>query len=220
MKRKYLLFGLLGIALSLNYSAACAADLQLDIDRATDIILGFESMSEQGIPKEVLRNAKGLAILSVMKAGFVFSGRGGSGVVVARNVNGWSGPSGIGTGGVGVGFQAGAQVTDFVFVLNTDEAVLEFAKGGNVVLGADVSVTAGPLGRDIEAGVTLTAPIYSYSRSQGIFAGMSVEGTVIATLDRANARYYSWPVSPMDILTGKIAPPAGAEKLLKALSRY
>ena len=83
-----------------------------------------------------MRDAKGLAILTVTKGGFIFSGRGGTGIVVARTEKGWSGPSAIGTGGIGFGFQAGVQVSELVIVLNTPEAVNAFSKGGNVTLGA------------------------------------------------------------------------------------
>jgi SH3 domain-containing YSC84-like protein 1 len=92
-----------------------------------------------------MRAAKGLAVMTVTKAGFIGSVRGGTGIVVARLDKGWSGPSAIGTGGIGVGFQAGAEVTELVIVLNTPAAVDAFAKGGNVTLGGALSVAAGPL---------------------------------------------------------------------------
>jgi lipid-binding SYLF domain-containing protein len=78
-----------------------------------------------------------VAILTVTKAGFIVSGRGGTGVVVARTEKGWSGPSAIGSGGIGVGFQAGVQVSEYVIILNTPEAVNAFSKGGNVTLGGN-----------------------------------------------------------------------------------
>ena len=87
-----------------------------------------------------------------MKVGFGISGKGGEGVVVARTGNGWSGPSFVGTGGAGAGFQIGAQLTEFIFVLNTNAAVRAFSKDGNVTLGADVSAAAGPVGRDLAGG--------------------------------------------------------------------
>jgi lipid-binding SYLF domain-containing protein len=83
-------------------------------------------MPERSIPRSVLRNARGLAIITVVKAGFIFSGKGGKGVVVARTGHGWSGPSFIATGGAGWGLQAGAEVTDFVLVLNNSDAVRSF----------------------------------------------------------------------------------------------
>ncbi len=192
---------------------------QDDVNQAATIIERFQEIPESSIPQAVLRDAKGLAILTVIKAGFVFSGRGGSGVVVARTRKGWSGPSAIGTGGAGFGLQIGAQVTEFVIVLNTDAAVQAFSRGGNVTIGADVSAAAGPVGRTMEASVMPTAAVYTYSRSQGLFAGVSLEGTVIAARDGANAKYYGKRVSPSDILSGKVKPPPGAKRLLNVLRK-
>lgn len=197
-----------------------SAAMQNDVDQAVTIIERFQDIPEQSIPGAVLRDAKGLAILTVIKAGFVISGRGGTGVVIARTKDGWSGPSAIGTGGAGFGFQIGAQVTEFVIVLNTDEAVRAFSRGGNVALGADVSVAAGPVGRTAAAQVTPVAAVYTYSRSQGLFAGVSLEGTVIATRNDTNAAYYGRRVAPKDILDGRVKAPRGARKLQKVLGPY
>ncbi len=194
--------------------------MQEQVNQATTIVERFRDMPEQGIPDAVLRDAKGLAILTVLKAGFVFSGQGGWGVVVARTPHGWSGPSAIGTGGAGFGFQVGAEVTEFVLVLNTPEAVAAFAHGGNVSFGGALSAAAGPVGRTLGANVMPVAAVYTYSRSQGIFAGASIEGTVIAARNDANHKYYGRSVTPQQILSGAVKPPAGAAKLRRALSRY
>ena len=194
--------------------------MQANVDQAAMIVERFEAIPERGIPPAVLRAARGLAILKVTKAGFIGSVRGGTGVVVARTESGWSGPSAIGTGGLGVGFQAGAEVAELVIVLNTPEAVDAFAKGGNVTLGGALGVAAGPVGRTAEAGVAVGAAMYTYSRSEGIFAGISLEGTIIGARDRLNAEYYGEPVLPEEILSGRIQPPAGAQKLLAVLSKY
>lgn len=104
------------------------------------------------IPADILQRAQGLAILSIVKAGFIWSGRIGSGIVLARLPDGgWSAPSAIGTAGVGVGGQIGAELVEFVMVLNTAEAVRSFSSGGNVTLGGNLSVAAGPVGRSAEA---------------------------------------------------------------------
>lgn len=194
--------------------------MQADVDQAASIIQHFEAIPERGIPPAVMRAAKGLAILTVTKAGFIGSGRGGSGVVVARAGNGWSGPSAIGTGGLGVGFQAGVEISELVIVLNTPAAVEAFAKEGNVTLGGALGVAAGPVGRSAEGGVSLQAAMYSYSRTQGLFAGISLEGTVIGTRDEVNAAYYGKPVEARDILAGKVPPPASAQSLLAVLAKY
>ena len=194
--------------------------MQQDVDQATAIIQRFQEIPEKGIPPSVLKAARGVAILTVTKAGFIGSVRSGSGVVVARTDKGWSGPSAIGTGGVGFGFQAGVEITEFVMILNTPAAVEAFSKQANVTLGGNLSISAGPVGRTAEASVALQSAIYSYSRSQGFFAGVSLEGTVVSVRDEANAAYYGRPVTAQEILSGKVQAPAGAQNLLQELSKY
>jgi len=201
-------------------AASVYANYQEDVDQAVGIIESFQKIPEQAIPTAVLRNARGLAILTVTKAGLIVSGRGGKGIVIARTGKGWSGPSAIGTGGMGFGFQAGAQVSEIVIVLNTPAAVQAFTKDGDVTLGGNLSITAGPIGRDAEARVGLQSVMYSYSRSQGVFGGLSVEGTVVATRKEDNAAYYGKPVQARDILAGKVPAPAGARKLQQILSKW
>lgn len=215
----WIVFTLVLTALQLQ-AREVGATMQEDVDQAVTIIQRFQDIPEKSIPSAVLRDARGLAILTVLKAGFIFSGRGGTGIVVARTKGGWSGPSAIGTGGAGFGFQIGAQVTEFVIILNTDEAVRAFSRGGNVSLGADLSVAAGPVGRSAAASVTPLAAVYTYSRSQGLFAGVSLEGTVIGTREDANAEYYGKRVAASDILQGRVKAPKGAHTLQKTLSRY
>jgi lipid-binding SYLF domain-containing protein len=210
------LFSILAI-FPLALASASAATEQEIVDHSAVIIHEFRALPEHQIPPRVLRHARGLAVMSVVKAGFIFSGKGGHGVVVARTGHGWSGPSFVGTGGAGWGLQIGAEMTDFVIVLNNEDAVRAFSRGGNVTIGADVSAAAGPVGRAAEADVTPTAAIYTYSRSKGLFAGISLEGAVIGTRKEANARYYGRSVSASDILHGRVVAPAGASRLRSAL---
>src|SRR5437879_11611966 len=119
----YVLIAVLALSAVLLGASPVYASMQGDVDQAATIIERFQAVPEKAIPQAVLKDARGLGIMTVIKAGFGFSGRGGKGVVVARTRNGWSGPSAIGTGGAGFGFQIGAEVTGFVFILNTDAAV-------------------------------------------------------------------------------------------------
>src|SRR4029453_3561625 len=212
---------LLCALLLLPGAVAAQTKLEENVDQAVTILDRFRQIPERAIPEAVISDAKGLAILTVLNAGFLFSGQGGLGLVVARRQTGWllgehgrgagwSGPSAIRTGGAGFGFQVGAQVTEYVMVLNTDEAGKAFSRGGKVTLGGDVSVAAGPVGRTPSAAVTPVAAVYSYSRSQGLFAGVSVTGTVIAARDGANKEYYGRKVTPEEILSGHVKPPASA----------
>jgi lipid-binding SYLF domain-containing protein len=212
MKRLFFIPAILFLSL-----VTAGATEQGVVDHCAAIIRDFRQMPERGIPRDVLRHSKGLAIMTVLKAGFIFSGKGGQGVVVARTGHGWSGPSFIATGGAGWGLQIGAQVTDFVIVLNNDSAVRAFSRGGNVTIGADVSAAAGPVGRTAAGAVAPTAAVYTYSRSKGLFAGVSLEGAVIGTQRESNFRYYGRPVRADEILSGVTAPPPGAASLRRAL---
>jgi SH3 domain-containing YSC84-like protein 1 len=215
----YVLIAVLTFGVVLLGASPVYASMQEDVDQAATIIERFQAVPEKAMPQAVLKDARGLAVMTVIKAGFGFSGRGGKGVVVARLQNGWSGPSAIGTGGVGFGLQIGAEVTEFVMILNTDAAVQAFSRDVNVTLGGDISVAAGPIGRTAEVGIAPIAAVYTYSRSQGLFAGVSLEGTVIGTRNDANAEFYGRRVTPEEILSGKVPPPPGATRLVQVLTR-
>lgn len=178
--------------------------------------------ADEIIPHDVLLNAKGLAILTVLKAGFLFSGRAGSGVVVARLPDGtWSAPSAVVTAGAGVGGQVGAELTDFVFILNTEAAVESFAQFGSVTLGGNISVALGPLGRNGELAANGSlkniAPIFAYSKTKGAFAGVSLEGSAIVERREANRKFYGDNCKARYILSGKVAPPPACEPLMRIL---
>ncbi|OMJ08938.1 SH3 domain-containing protein [Smittium culicis] len=199
--------------------------LDKDIDRASSILKSFISPTEakyqnKVIPADILERCKGIAVLTVIKGGFIWSGRAGSGLVVARLPNGkWSSPSAIGTAGVGFGGQIGADLTDFVMILNTDSAVKAFSRGGNLTLGANIAISAGPLGRSAEAGgaVLNTAPVFSYSKSKGLFAGVSLEGSVIIERKGTNERFYGKKVRACELLSGEIEPTPKAQKLYDSI---
>jgi len=178
---------------------------------------------EKIIPPSVLANAKGLAILTVIKAGFLGSARFGSGLVVARLPDGsWSAPSAIATGGAGFGGQIGFELTDFVFILNDASAVKTFSQAGSLTLGGNVSIAAGPVGRNAEAAgaasLRSVAGIFSYSKTKGLFAGVSLEGSVIVERKDANTKLYGRPIAAKQLLTGAERPPSQAYPLMSILN--
>ncbi|KAF2825147.1 DUF500-domain-containing protein [Ophiobolus disseminans] len=175
------------------------------------------------IPPSVLANAKGLAILTVFKAGFLGTARFGSGVVVARLADGsWSAPTAIGTIGGGFGGQIGFELTDFVFILNDASAVRTFAQAGSLTLGGNVSIAAGPVGRNAEAAGAASlkgvAGIFSYSKTKGLFAGVSLEGSGIIERRDANEKLYGRRWTARELLSGQVPPPPAAEPLLRVLN--
>ncbi|KAI5278646.1 hypothetical protein KEM54_004515, partial [Ascosphaera aggregata] len=133
------------------------ASLRSECKKAAKILTAFVDPRQSFgpdkiIPPAILANAKGLAILTVFKAGFLGSGRFGSGLIIARLQDGsWSAPSALGTLGGGFGGQIGFEITDFVFILNDYSAVRTFARAGSITLGGNVSLAAGPVGRNAEA---------------------------------------------------------------------
>ncbi|KAJ3179055.1 hypothetical protein HDU85_005010 [Gaertneriomyces sp. JEL0708] len=199
--------------------------LSADLAKATSIlehfIKGTNKADQSMIPPKVIAKAKGIAVITILKAGFVWSGRAGSGIVVARLPDGrWSAPAAIAAAGAGFGAQIGAQLTDCVFILNNDAAVKAFSHGGNLTLGGNMSVAAGPKGRSVEgAGSVMNfAPIYSYSKSKGLFAGVSLEGSVILTRNDANRDLYGRKVTAKELLSGEVSPPVQAEALYRILN--
>ncbi|KAG6078273.1 hypothetical protein E4U31_007653 [Claviceps sp. LM219 group G6] len=175
------------------------------------------------IPPSILSNAKGFAIITILKAGCLGSGRVGSGLVVARLPDGsWSAPSAIAAAGGGFGGQIGFELTDFVFVLNDASAVKTFAQMGSITLGGNASLAAGPVGRNAEAAgaasLKSVSGIFSYSKTKGLFAGVSLEGMAIIERRDANEKLYGTRFTAMQLLTGSIRPPPAADSLMTVLN--
>ena len=169
------------------------------------------------------QNTQGLAILTVIKAGFLGSARYGNGVVVARLADGtWSAPSAIGTGGAGFGGQIGFELTDFVFILNDAAAVRTFSQQGTLTLGGNVSIAAGPVGRNAEAAGAASlkgvAGVFSYSKTRGLFAGVSLEGSAIIERRDANEKLYGQRFTASQLLGGAVRPPPATGPLMDILN--
>ena len=169
------------------------------------------------------RLAQGLAVITVIKAGFLGSARFGSGIVVARLSDGsWSAPSAIATGGGGFGGQIGFELTDFVFILNNASAVRTFSQQGSMTLGGNVSIAAGPVGRNAEAAGAASlkgvAGVFSYSKTKGLFAGVSIEGSVLVERRDANEKLYHSRMTARQLLEGGVRPPPEAEPLMRVLN--
>jgi len=167
---------------------------------------------DKAIPLKILQNAKGIAFITTVRAGFVFTGTLGSGIVIAKLEDGtWTGPSSLGVGGMGWGLQIGGTVTDSVIILNSRLAVKAFSGKGQIKFGGNLSVAAGPVGRDGDAAVNLgdggVAACYSYSHARGAFAGLSLQGAILFARDSDNAKFYGTKVTPTAILNGIVTPP-------------
>ncbi|XP_053273062.1 SH3 domain-containing YSC84-like protein 1 isoform X3 [Pleuronectes platessa] len=204
------------------------SNLKSEAKKAAKILTDFTEISSRNgpdklIPPHVIAKAEGLAIISVIKAGFMITARGGSGIVIARLADRrWSAPSAIGIAGLGGGFEIGVEVSDLVIILNQRRAIEAFTKGGNLTLGGNCTVAVGPMGRNVEADVLLrsTAAVFTYCRSRGLFAGISLEGSYLIERKDTNRKFYGQDIRASAILNGDVEPPAVCSSLYHILDAY
>ncbi|KAI8093483.1 uncharacterized protein BX664DRAFT_348699 [Halteromyces radiatus] len=204
-------------------------DLEKDVLRAENILSSFTEPGKgqdikKLIPPSVLARAHGIVLIRIYRVGLMFSHKSGKGIIIARLPDGsWSAPSGVSMTSVGIGHQAGGEVIDSILVLNYRSAVKAFFDaGGQLQVGLNMSVAAGPLGRsaDIAASTSTMnhfAASYSYSSSKGLFAGYSFEGSKISERVKTNANFYGRFVSAREILTGTVPPPQMASGIYNIL---
>jgi lipid-binding SYLF domain-containing protein len=215
------LLGALAAASLLCLPAAAATREEATIDQALIVLRELQAIPDTRIPDLLLSRAEGIIILPAnVKVGLIFGARFGNGIMLVRNPDrSWSNPVFVSTGGGSWGFQAGGQVSDIVLVLTTRDSV-EGITDGKMTLGADASVAAGPVGRTAMAGtsVTFDAEVYAYSKSQGLFAGVSLEGNGIFIGKKANKRFYG-DDSAANILASKAPPPPPAPELVAEVAK-
>ncbi|XP_064783115.1 SH3 domain-containing YSC84-like protein 1 [Oncorhynchus masou masou] len=204
------------------------SNMKSEAKKAAKILREFTEISNRTgpdklIPANILAKCQGLAIITVIKAGFMITARGGSGIVIARLADGrWSAPSAIGIAGLGGGFEIGVEVSDLVVILMQRRAVDSFSKGGNLTLGGNCTVAVGPMGRNVEADVALrsTAAVFTYCKSRGLFAGVSLEGSCLIERKDTNRKFYSQDIRASAILNGDVEPPPEADDLYCVLESY
>jgi lipid-binding SYLF domain-containing protein len=198
---------------------AAGANEAAKVNEATEVIKEITAIPEEGIPPSLLANAYAVAVIpAVIKVGLVIGGRHGTGILVVRQDSGWSNPTFVSLTGGSVGWQIGAQSTDVILVFKSQKSVDGIVKG-KFTLGADAAVAAGPVGRRAEAATDaqLKAEIYSYSRSRGLFAGVSLEGSALQIDRDANEAFYGRSVTPDDVFGGATPTPKAAARFKQVL---
>lgn len=162
------------------------------ITESTQVLQDFSNMKES-IPEDLLKITEGIIVVpKLINAGFVLAGKRGKGIAMAKLADGsWSNPVFVTITGGSVGFQAGVQSVDLVLIFKNRETLQNIGKG-SFTLGGDISVTAGPVGRNSTASTDykMEAEVYSYSRSKGLFAGISIAGSAISVDEKANDSFY------------------------------
>jgi len=197
-------------------------DAEVIVDKARLVIEDVRTAPDSGAAYDLIRQSAGVVIIPDMfKGGFVVGGSYGKGVVVARKDGKWSGPSFVYIGAGSVGFQIGAQLTDLILVVIGQNTMDSFLRS-SFKLGADAAIAVGPVGAQATAAtdILLKGGIYSYSRSKGLFAGVSLEGAGMGTEYDLNRAYYQTTSNPKDILYGQVETPVSAQKLFQALSTF
>jgi lipid-binding SYLF domain-containing protein len=191
---------------------------------AAKVFTEIMNVRDKAIPKELLDKAEAIAVFpGVIKAAFIFGGRGGQGVISRRTRNGWSAPAFFNLSGGSFGAQIGAQKNDYVFLIMNEQGVKGLLED-KFEMGGEVGVVAGPVGREAAASTntTLDAGILSYSRSKGAFIGAALKGVVISPDNDLNEAVYGMKAT--DVLTGKPMSlsqmPAGVRIFPRTLARY
>jgi lipid-binding SYLF domain-containing protein len=224
---KNLIACLLGVILILTGPSVARADNKdKDEDRLKDCGTVLKEILDipDNSPQDLLDKADCVVVYpSVLKAAFVVGGSYGRGAMTCRKgenfVGAWSAPTMMALEGGSFGFQIGGQATDFVLLV-MNESGARGILAGKVKLGGDASVAAGPVGRDAsaETDVTLRSEILSYSRSRGLFAGISLEGSTIRPDNKANEQIYGKKLEAKQIvLSDQVRTPAAAEQLVSTL---
>ncbi len=225
MKKYAVLVAVLAMTFTLFAARIASAGGIAKIEDSIDVLKAIESIPEKGIPPALLENANGIAIIpNVIKAGFIVGGRYGTGILLVRNDNGaWSDPSFISITGGSIGWQIGVQAIDIILVFKSSRSI-EHIMTGKFTLGADASIAAGPVGREASAAtdVQLKSEIYSYSRSRGLFAGISIAGAALSVDNDADENFYGIKdITARDIFRGKdLKVPEAVETLKQLLASY
>ena len=193
------------------------------VDKARIVIqeMMFNVEKEKVIPVDLIKNCAGIAIVpGMIKGALIVGGSYGRGVVLKHQSGKWTGPAFLSIGAGSFGLQLGGQAVDLILVILGNGTMNSFMKS-KFKLGADIAVAAGPVGAQATAAteILLKGGIYSYSRTQGAFIGLSLEGAGIMTQEELNKAYYNAAYSPADILAGKASPPESAVKLIDTLKK-
>jgi len=213
------------ILFALVMAASASERRDNDIDRiqtASVVLKQIMSAPDSAIPDSIMSGAKCIAIMpSMLKASFIFGANYGKGVATCRTGQGWSAPAFFKLTGGSFGFQAGGQASDLVLIIRTDEG-MQYLLHSKFKLGADASAAAGPVGRDAQAmtDLTLRAQVLTYSRSRGLFLGVSLSGGVVNQDDADTQAFYGKDWTYRSVLNGQVPAPEDAKVLLQTVEKY
>jgi len=204
--RPALRLGVAVVALALAGSAIAGATEDARAHNAVRVLTDIQAIPESAIPDKLFDEARAVVVVpDAMKVGLVIGGRRGRGLLSVKTADGtWSNPAFVTLTGGSIGFQAGVQSSDIVLVFRSDRG-LESIVNGKFTLGADAGVAAGPVGRNASAATDgeMKAEIWSWSRARGLFAGVALDGAVLAIDDAADEAVYGRDTTPRMIFEGR-----------------
>ena len=192
------------------------------LDSARAVVNEIMSTPDKGIPEKILQGASCVVVVpAYKKAAFVVGGQYGQGVATCRTAKGWSAPVFVQLAGGSFGFQIGGQSTDLVLIAMNHDG-LQHMLTNKFKLGADAAASAGPVGRNAQAGTDwkLNAEFLTYSRSKGLFAGLDLDGTVLSQNEDDTRAEYGSNISFKDVLAGNTPAPVGARPFVRTVAKY
>jgi lipid-binding SYLF domain-containing protein len=215
-----LLMGIVGTFGTYALAGSAREDSVARLNSSVDVINAIMATPDKGIPEEVLNDAKCILVVpNMIKGGFVFGGKHGRGVASCRTAEGWSAPAFVSVGGGSAGFQIGLEGVDLVMLVMNDKGLQQLLSSKFELTG-EGSVAAGPVGRHASAGTDwkMTTEVLTYSRSKGVFAGLTLEGAVVEQDNDSTRAIYGEQMEFRNILSGKVATPKSAEPFIKAVA--
>jgi lipid-binding SYLF domain-containing protein len=218
--KKVLVFVLMGFLGSLAWAGEQKKDVTERLQMATEVLSQMTSAPDKGIPEEVLDSAKCIAVVPhLVKGGFILGGKHGRGMATCRTADGWSAPAFISVGGGSAGFQIGLEGVDLIMLIMNDKGMQQLLSSKFQISG-EGSAAAGPVGRHASAGTDwkLDTQMLTYSRSKGVFAGLTLEGAVIQQDSDSTISVYGRDVTFQSVLKGKVPTPAIASGFMKAVA--
>src|SRR5437588_9347765 len=219
--KKLMVFLLMGCLGSLAWAGEQKKDVAERLQMATAVLAQMVSAPDKGIPEEVLETAKCVAVVPhLVKGGFIFGGKHGRGVATCRTADGWSAPAFISVGGGSAGLQIGVEGVDLIMLIMNDKG-MEQLLSSKFQISGEGSAAAGPVGRHASAGTDwkMDTQMLTYSRSKGVFAGLTLEGAVVRQDSDSTRSVYGRDASFQSVLQGEVATPKIARPFMKAVAK-
>src|SRR6267378_2155036 len=215
-----LLMSVMGMAGTYAWAGSGREDSVARLQSSVDVLHAIMATPDKGIPEEVLSNAKCILVVpNLIKGGFIFGGKHGRGVATCRTDAGWSAPAFVSVGGGSWGLQIGVEGVDLVMLVMNGQG-FQHLLSSKFELTGEGSVAAGPVGRHASAGTDwkMNTQMLTYSRSKGVFAGITLEGAVVEQDNDSTRAIYGKHMMFRNILSGKASTPRSADAFIKAVS--